>query len=75
MALPSTRTDDRIATALCAELCSTTAAPGANDIGMVHRGVEDLADTELMEHLQISGRKIRFRFSSTLANATQHRIK
>lgn len=71
MALPPNNLDDRIATALCAELCAATATPGANDNGMLLRGVKDLKDTGLLQHLEIDGRKIRFRFSSTLANATQ----
>lgn len=71
MALPATKTDDKIATALCAELCATTASPGANDLRMIHNGVRDLENTGLFEHLEISGRKIRFRFSITFAHATQ----
>jgi hypothetical protein len=71
MALPTTKTDDGIATALCAHLCATTSTPGANDSGMVHRGVKDLRETGFFQNLELDGRKIRFRFSGMLANATQ----
>ena len=71
MMLPPTPTNDRICRVLCAELCATTGTPGANDLSMVHDGVRDLAGTGLFQHLEIDGRKLRFRFSSSFADATQ----
>jgi len=71
MMLPPTPTNDRICTVLCAELCATTGTPGANDLSIVHDGVGDLAGTGLFQHLEIDGRKLRFRLSSAFADATQ----
>lgn len=71
MAMPPTANDDRICTVLCAELCATAGTPGANDISMVREGVRDLDHTGLFQHIEIVGRKLRFRFSSQLARAAQ----
>jgi hypothetical protein len=71
MMLPPTPTNNRICTVLGAELCATTGTPGANDLSMVHDGVRDLAGTGLFQHLEIDGRKLRFRLSSRFADATQ----
>lgn len=75
MALPTKPHDDRVCTVLCAELCATTGTPGANDIAMVREGVRDLAGTGLFHTLELDGRKLRFRFSKTLADATQRMKK
>ena len=69
MGLRATAKDDRVCTVRCAELCDTTGTPGANDIGMVRKGVRDLAGKGLFTILEIDGRKLRFRFSKALANA------
>jgi hypothetical protein len=75
MALPAKPDDDRVCTVLCAELCATTGTPGANDIRMVREGVRDLEGTGLFQTLELDGRKLRFRFSKTLADATQRMKK
>lgn len=71
MSLKATPTDDRICTVLAAELCAATAAPGANDISMIHDGIEGVAQHNLFQHLQLDGRRLRFRYSKHMAEATQ----
>ncbi|SEK94722.1 hypothetical protein SAMN05444413_104243 [Roseivivax marinus] len=60
---------NRVCTALCSILCQTTGSPGANDIGMIHEGMRDLQDADLFRVLELDGRKLRFRYSHSLAEA------
>ena len=75
MSLKPTPTDDRICTVLAAELCAATATPGANDISMIHEGINGVAEHNLFQHLQLDGRKVRFRYSKHMAEAAQPLMK
>lgn len=59
----------RVCTALCSILCETTGSPGANDIGMIHEGMRDVADKDLFRILELDGRRLRFRYNHGLADA------
>jgi len=72
MSLKPTMTDSRICTVLAAELCATTGTPGANDISMIRKGIEDVEGRNLFQHLELDRRKVRFRYSKQMAEATQH---
>lgn len=62
--------NDRVCTALCSILCETTGSPGANDIGMIHKGMRGVRDADLFRVLELNGRRLRFRFSHVFADAT-----
>ena len=67
--------NERICTALCSILCATTGSPGANDISMIRQGMRDVEDADLFRVLELNGRRLRFRYSSALADATTHYTK
>lgn len=69
MALGDVLGQARTCTALCATLCAATASPAANDISMIHEGMQDLDGSDLFETLEMNGRKLRFRYSHSLATA------
>jgi len=65
----------RTCTALCATLCATTASPAANDLDMIHEGMRDLDGTGLFQTLELDGRKLKFRYSHSLATAATKLVK
>lgn len=69
MALEEKLKKVRVCTALCAQLCATTGSPAANDISMIHDGMRDVEGMDLFQTLELDGRKLRFRYSHSLATA------
>lgn len=63
--------ENRVCTALCSLLCEATGSPRANDISMIHDGMRDVEGKELFRVLELAGRRLRFRYSHSLASATK----
>ncbi len=75
MALRESQGTVRSCTVLSAHLCQTTGSPGSNDISMVHEGIRDLKNVGLFETLELDGRKLKFRYSHSMATAATKHVK